>query len=70
MKLVRLSSKPLPLGASYQPFQIRFAETSPEHKNPRGRITAKCMVKTLVNLSLGMVLQEHLICEIVLAHAI
>ena len=30
MKLVRLSSKPLPLGASYQPFQIGFTETSPE----------------------------------------
>ena len=32
VKLVRLSSKPLPLGASYQPFQIRFTETSPELK--------------------------------------
>ena len=30
IKLVRLSSKPLPLGASYQPFQIGFTETSPE----------------------------------------
>ena len=30
MKPVRLSSKPLPLGASYQPFQIGFTETSPE----------------------------------------
>ena len=34
---------------------------------PRGFL---CMVKTLVNLSLGMVLQERLICEIVLAQAI
>ena len=32
MKLVRLPSKPLPLGASYQPFQIGSTETSPELK--------------------------------------
>ena len=38
-----------------------------------GRYTAARIFmygETLVNLSLGMVLQEHLICEIVLAHAI
>ena len=30
MKLVRLSSKPLPLGASYRPFPIGFTETFSE----------------------------------------
>ena len=32
--------------------------------NPRGRITAKCMVKIQVNRPLGMVLQDRLIFEI------
>ena len=38
-----------------------------------GRYTAARIFmygETLVNLPLGMVLEEHLICEIVLAHAI
>ena len=59
---IRRSCSTIPSGRFTSIFTIHLAVI-----RPRGFL---CMVKTLVNLSLGMVLQDYLICEIVLAHTI